>query len=66
MVQPPRCCKRLPSPPAPLPRAGEGSKPAGSLTVEASLPSYFFNIAHFDSATVVNAWSPGMVATTFR
>ena len=52
--------------PAPLPLAGEGNKTADSLTAQAGLPTYFFNMAHFDSATVVKAWSPGMVATTFR
>lgn len=28
--------------------------------------AYFFSSAHFDSAGVVKAWSPGIVATTFR
>ncbi|SOZ59559.1 hypothetical protein CBM2614_A350106 [Cupriavidus taiwanensis] len=49
--------------PSPLPLSRKQERGANRGSADGS---YFFNMAHFDSATVVKAWSPGMVATTFR
>ena len=56
-------CKERHWTPASVPVEGTGR--GGDIRHAFTSRYYFFISAHFDSATVVKAWSPGMVATTF-